>query len=224
MPDLRAVVIMDYQNVHLVGHSLYGRTRHLPRHETLLDPLLFAGALLRERNARQREGAAAAVLRRVEVFRGQPSSEHDPDGYARTLAQQSQWQRDRRVMVTLRPLKYEYQRDGAGGYVRDVYGNRITVGPPREKGVDVLCALAAVRAAQDPNVDLVIVASSDTDLAPSLDEIRRMGTAKVETFCWWDVAEQRGFQLHPTDRSRPVWNTRLREADFRACCDPTDYS
>ena len=35
----------------------------------------------------------------------------------------------------------------------------------REKGVDVLCALAAVREAQDPDTDLVILASSDSDLA-----------------------------------------------------------
>lgn len=208
--------------MHLVGHYLYASTRPLPLHETLVDPLLFAGSLLRERNGRQKPDQPAAVLRRIEVFRGHPSSEHDPNGYARSLAQKSQWQRDRRVTVTLRPLKYEYQRDGAGGFDRDVYGKRITVGPPREKGVDVLWALAAVRAAQDPAVDLVIVASSDTDLASALDEIRRLASAKVETCCWWDDQTRRGYQLHPTDRSRPVWNTRLRESDFRVCTDPTD--
>lgn len=148
MPDLRAVVIVDYQNVHLVGYELFPSTSRLPRHKTLIDPLLFAACVLRERNARQRPDQPPALLRRVEVFRGQPSSEHDPKGYARSLAQQSQWQRDDRVSVTLRPLKYEYQRDAMGGYVRDI---------------------------------------------------------------------------HPTDRSRPMWNTRLREADFRACADPTDY-
>lgn len=223
VPDLHAVVIVDYQNVHLVGHNLFSSTRRLPLHQTLVDPLLFAGRLLRERNARQRLDQPAAVLHRVEVFRGQPSPEHDPHGYARSLAQQSQWQRDHRVTVTLRPLKYDYQRDATGGFVRDIYGQRITVGPPREKGVDVLCALAAVRAAQEPSADLVIVASSDTDLSPVLDEVRRLGGAKVETFCWWDEETRRGYQLHPMDRSRPAWNTRLRELDFRACTDPTDY-
>lgn len=71
--DLRAVVIVDYQNVHLVGHNLYDSTRLLPRHKTLVDPLLFAGHLLRERNAAQRPGMAGAVLRAVQVFSGQPS-------------------------------------------------------------------------------------------------------------------------------------------------------
>jgi hypothetical protein len=32
-----------------------------------------------------------------------------------------------------------------------------------------------------------------------------------------------GYQLHPTDRTRPVWNTRLDEQAFRASWDLTDY-
>jgi len=223
MPDLRTVVVVDYQNVHLVGHHLYDSTRHRPKHESLVDPLLFAQNLLRERNAAQRPGMAHAVLRSAEVFSGQASPEHDPDSYARRQAQKAHWERDSRVRVTLRPLKYEYQRDGAGGYVTDEAGRRVVVGPPREKGVDVLCALAAIRAAQNPDVDLVILATSDTDLAPVIDEIRRLGTAKVETFCWWDGVRGVGYRIHPTDRSKPVWNTRLPEQAFHACRDVTGY-
>lgn len=75
MPDLRTAVVVDYQNVHLVGHRPYDSTRLLARHATLIDPLLFANHLLLERNAAQRIGMAAAVLSRVEVFSGQPSPE-----------------------------------------------------------------------------------------------------------------------------------------------------
>jgi len=88
----------------------------------------------------------------------------------------------------LRPLKYEYERGADGRPIRDVNGQRIVVGAPREKGVDVLCALAAVRAAQDSGIELVILASSDTDLAPALDEIRRLGTAKR---CSWRPYDER---------------------------------
>jgi hypothetical protein len=217
-------VIVDFQNVHLTGNGLFASTKLLPRHQSLIDPLVFAQRLLQVRNSRQLDGMATAALRRVEVFRGQPSPEHDPDGYARNLAQKSHWERDRRVSVTLRPLKYEYARDATGRHATDVHGRRLPVGPPREKGVDVLCALAAVRAAQEPATDLVIIASSDSDLAPVLDELRRLDCAKVETFCWYDPATRVGFQLHPTDRTRPVWNTRLNESDFHACFDPQDYS
>ncbi len=223
MGDLRASIVIDYQNVHLTGHELFRSTSHLRRHETLIDPLLFAQRLLRVRNARQSAGMSHAVLRRVLVYRGQPSPVHDTDGYARNLAQQSQWERDARVQVTLRPLKYEYLRDATGKHATDVHGNKIVSGPPREKGVDVLCALAAVREAQGPATDLVVLASSDSDLAPVLDKVRALGCAKVETFCWYDRETRRGYQLHPSDRTRRVWNTRLGEHDFRACHDLTGY-
>lgn len=36
--DLRTVVVIDYQNVHLTGHGLFASTRYLPKHETLVDP------------------------------------------------------------------------------------------------------------------------------------------------------------------------------------------
>lgn len=224
MTDQSAVVVMDYQNVHLVGHGLYDSTRARPKHETLVDPLLFAGSLIRERNAAQRPGMPHAVLRAVEVFSGQPTPEHDPDQYARRLAQKAHWERDSRVTVTLRPLKYEYLRDATGGFATDVNGHRIVVGTPREKGVDVLCALAAVRAAQDPAVDVVVIASSDTDLAPVIDEVRRLATAKVETFCWWDESRRLGYRIHPLDRSKRVWNTKLPEPVFHACRDVTSYA
>ena len=83
----------------------------------------------------------------------------------------------------------------------DADGNKI-VTQKREKGVDVLCALATVREAQDAANDLVILASSDTDLAPAIDEVQRLGYAKIETFCWYDSVSRIGYQLHPTDRTR----------------------
>ncbi|WP_020392186.1 NYN domain-containing protein [Kribbella catacumbae] len=221
--ELRASIVIDYQNVHLTGHSLFESTRRLPKHETLVDPLLFASQLLNARNSLQKPGMAHAILRHVLVYRGQPSVEHDPEGYARNQAQKSQWERDRRIRVTLRPLKYDYERDATGRQATDHEGKKIVKGPPREKGVDVLCALATVREANDPATDLVILATSDSDLAPALDEVRTLGTAKIETFCWYDEPARLGFQLHPTDRSRRLWNTRLNELAFRASWDRTKY-
>lgn len=210
--DLRASVIIDYQNVHLTGHGLFDSTRRLPRHETLIDPLAFAARLLPARNASQRPGYSAAVLRRVLVFRGIPANDHDSKAYSRALAQQAPRERDRCVQVTLRPLKYEYPRDSSGRIATDAAGKRMLAGPPREKGIDVLCALAAVREAQEEDVDLVILCSSDSDLVPAVDEARRLDTAKIETFCWWDSERKRGFRIHPTDRSQPIWCTRLDES------------
>lgn len=52
----------------------------------------------------------------------QPSPEHDPQGDAKSLAQKAQWERDRKVQVTLRPLRYEYARGADGRPVTDVHG------------------------------------------------------------------------------------------------------
>lgn len=222
--ELRASVIIDYQNVHLTGHDLFTSTTNWPRHATLIDPLRFANQLIATRNKRQRPGVGQpAVLRKVLVYRGQPSGEHDPDGYNRSQAQKAQWERDQRVTVTLRPLKYRYQGHVTGRPAHDINGVKIPIGRPQEKGVDVLCALATVREARNPATDLVILATSDSDLAPALDEVRIFGSAKVETFCWYDAQTKTKFQLHPTDRSRPLWNTQLGEMEFRASWDPTRY-
>jgi hypothetical protein len=80
-----------------------------------------------------------------------------------------------------------------------------------------------VREARLFDVDLVILASHDSDLEPAPDEALSLRTAKVETFCWFDPAQPGGGtrQLRPTTRT--VWNTRLGETAFKNCWDLTSY-
>jgi hypothetical protein len=132
---------------------------------------MFSNELIRQRNALMRPGYARAILQDVWVYRGLPSSEYDPHDNARSLAQRYHWERDRRVHVTLRPLRYRLERDATGRPLRDVNGN-VTITEKREKGVDVLCALAMVREAARPDIDLAILASHDSDLEPAIDEAR----------------------------------------------------
>ncbi len=68
--ELRTTVVIDYQNVHLVGHAAFDE--RLPKHETLVDPALYAGQLLAERNRRQRPGHPPAVLQKVLVTAASP--------------------------------------------------------------------------------------------------------------------------------------------------------
>ncbi len=221
MAELRAVIVVDYQNIHLTGHGLFASK--VPKHESLVDPLLYANELIRARNRAQTPGHEHAVLTRVEVYRGLPSAEHDPDSYARNLAQKAHWERDARVRVTHRPLKYEYVRDSEGSPAHGPDGKRIAVGK-KEKGVDVLCALALVREAANPDVDLVVLASHDSDLEPALDEALLLRSAKVETVNWYDPSQRyRCPQLRPEDRTRRLWNTRLMETEFHRCVDRTNY-
>jgi hypothetical protein len=88
------------------------------------------------RNAKQRREYRHAVLSRVLVYRGQPSDEHDPVIYAYSQAAKAQWERDHRVTVTYRPLKYYYEYGADGRPVVDVHGKRVYT-HKQEKGVDV---------------------------------------------------------------------------------------
>lgn len=220
-PPLRTAVVIDYQNVHLVGHDAFPCSRHLGRHESLIDPLLFSRGLINQRNLLMQPGFAKARLCDVWVYRGLPSSEYDPADNARSLEQQHHWERDHRVHVSLRPLRYRLERDATGRPVLDVNGN-VKIIEKREKGVDVLCALAVVREAARHDIDLVIVASHDSDLEPAIDEARVLGTAKIETFRW-SSPDDFVYQLRAADRSRPVWCTKLDEHAFSASWDLTPY-
>lgn len=221
--SLRCSVVIDYQNVHLVGHDAFPISRHRPRHECLVDPLLFSQVLLAARNSNQRPGYPVANLARVLVFRGLPSATFDSQDYGRSMAQRAHWKRDPRVEVELRPLRYSYDRDVRGKPAQRPDGSYI-VHSKREKGVDVLCALACTREARRPDIDVVILASHDSDLEPAIVEVRREGTAKIETFRWNspdDFIYQLGSGLPPGQRP---WCTRLDEGQFRQTWDLTPYA
>jgi hypothetical protein len=63
--ELRAAVIIDYQNVHLTGAALF--EPYKPKHECLIHPLHYASHLIRARNKSQRQGRPTARLERVLV-------------------------------------------------------------------------------------------------------------------------------------------------------------
>jgi hypothetical protein len=93
-----------------------------------------------------------------------------------------------------------------------------------EKGIDVLCALAVVREAQRADVDLVILASHDSDLEPALDEALALRSAKIETFSWYDPAQRHRIRQLRPGTGRSIWNTRLGESEFHNCWDLTNYA
>ncbi len=102
MEQLRASVVLDYQNVHLTARDVFrpGQDPHL----ALIHPVLFAKRAMQERNRRQREGHPHAAASRVLVFRGLPHVDHDTDQHRRCQAQRDSWV-DAGALVTLRDLK-----------------------------------------------------------------------------------------------------------------------
>ena len=172
---VRMAVVIDYQNVHLTAAQLFLPGR--PIEESLIDPFRFAKQLAKARN---KDGQHEVEVSRVEVFRGIPIPDDDPDGYRRNLEQQSQWEygHQNAVSVTLRPLKYNWEW---------MEGKKIPIrSSRREKGIDVMCALALVRLAQSGSYDIVALASRDTDLAPALDEAHKLQDSKIEWSKWYD--------------------------------------
>ncbi|WP_449407458.1 hypothetical protein [Microbacterium maritypicum] len=227
---LRAAVIIDYQNVHLTAHDVFDPRGD--RHDSLIHPMQFARRAVVERNDRQREGFPLAQLSCVRVFRGLPHVDHDWEQNRRCLDQQRQWVDDGAI-VELRDLKYRYRSGADGRPVTTVHGKKEPEGRGQEKGIDVLCALAAIHESERPDIDLVILASRDTDLVPVLDELhdRRQRDAdrysRIETVAWFNPryeveGTKSGGSLRPT-APRRIWNTNLGRAAYDASVDRNDY-
>lgn len=227
---LRTTFVIDYQNVHLTARDIFDPWGDA--HASLIHPINFAKRALVERNSRQRPGMPHAVVSRVLAFRGLPHVDHDWEQNRRCLDQATQWRTDGAI-VELRDLKYAFQRGADGRAILDVNGKKVPTGRPREKGIDVLCALACVRQAIDPDIDLVVLASRDTDLVPVLDELHDLraanpqGCAKIETVAWFDPQARMegrfaGGSLRPT-APRRIWNTNLDRSCYDASIDRHSY-
>ncbi|MGL5823574.1 MAG: NYN domain-containing protein, partial [Nocardioides sp.] len=147
--EQRVWLYIDYQNVHLSVRETFAPPG-TPHHRTLIHPGNYGDALMARRKAKGRIGA----LEKIQVYRGQPSSDREPGMASRNKAQHAEWARDPRVTVHSRPLRYPRH------WPDD---------PAREKGVDVRLALDFVRAAVDRSADVLILASRDTDLVPALE-------------------------------------------------------
>ncbi|WP_188710840.1 NYN domain-containing protein [Microbacterium faecale] len=227
---LRASVVIDYQNVHLTAYDVFNRRGE--RHDSLIHPMQFAHRSIAERNRRQREGYALATLHRTIVCRGLPHADYDWEQNRRCLDQKTEWEAAG-AEVHLRDLKYDFERDARGRPILDIHGKRIPQGRPREKGIDVLCALACLREAARIDVDVVILASRDTDLVPALDEVYDHHTlepqryARIETASWHNPTAQaegnRHFGSLRATSPRRIWNTNLDRACYEASLDRRDY-
>lgn len=223
---LRASMVIDYQNVHLTARDVFNPGADA--HHALVHPMAFARRAMLERNSRQREGYPHAVVDRVLVYRGLPHVDHDPAQHHRCLEQATQW-RAAGALVELRDLKYRHQQGADGRPVLDIHGRKVTIGRGQEKGIDVLVALACVREAQDPDIDVVVLASRDTDLVPVLDEVTdlwvadREHVARIETVSWYEKGAKDFGSLTATPPRR-LWNTNLDRACFDASLDRTVYS
>ena len=152
-------VFLDFQNVHLTGHYLYGGGNEPYR--CVPDPAQLADLIAARRN---RASSAEAVR----VYRGRPDPNLQPTPTAANDAQTSEWTRDRRVQVVRRQLNYRNWPQQ----------------PPQEKGIDVQIAVDLIHSAFTRTYDALVLFSSDTDLLPALETVVRLKLGHVEVACW----------------------------------------
>lgn len=207
-------VLIDYQNIHLTAHERFAPVG-VQKHETLVHPLKFAEELVKRRNALigqlqvggRRDVPPLGDLSHVTVYRGSPANKHDPVAYSRSQAQKSEWTRDSRVEVIYRTLRYRWS-DGLEDWIK------------QEKGIDVLAALDAYRLAVNGVYDVVILASHDTDLIPTLerfDSDKRAESGVLETAGWLRCKKIQA-------RGVRTWDTRLDGSDFVHSRDRKSYA
>lgn len=136
-------VLLDFQNVHLIGHWLFGRGNEPYR--CVPDPVRLADLIA---SRRKRPSVATAIR----VYRGQPNPQHQPTPAAANEAQAARWTRDRRVQMIRRQLNYR-------NWPQE---------PPVEKGIDAAIACDMMHLAFRKQYDALVLFSCDTDLLPAL--------------------------------------------------------
>lgn len=188
----RVAVLIDWQNSYKSARDAFD-LYNLPNEHGNYSPYELSRALAAG-NGRGDDGE----LWRTYIFRGLPSNERDPNGYAANRRQSAAWMRENQDVVIPRLRKLRYPRDESE--------------PPVEKGVDVELAITAVELTVTDACDVAIIFSNDGDLIPAVEAIARLkGSEAVETASW--VSEHYRNRL----RTKPaVFHHSVSERAFMA--------
>jgi uncharacterized LabA/DUF88 family protein len=190
----QVMVFIDYQNVTTTAFECFPRTA-ASRRFTHIDPIRFAELVVSRRRF-------PSELVGIRVYRGRPEPRRQPGLAAASDAQTAVWERDPRVTVVRRPLRYPK------GY---------PIERPQEKGIDVALAVDFVRLSIAGAYDVGIIASHDTDLMPALEMVSDLSLAHVEVSGW---ARRNRLSFPGT---KLPWHHSLGEGDYQQVCDDTDY-
>ena len=183
-------VFIDWQNTYKTAREAFGWTDY-PNEFGNYSPYQLA-RILAAGNGR----GAESVLVRVNIHRGLPSQKHDQRGYAANRRQSAAWiaESPEIVIPRLRPLRY----------------SRDPNEPPREKGIDVELAVAAVEWVLTDRCDVAVIFSHDTDLVPAIELLARLkGPDCVETASWASEHFNRRLRAKP-----PVHHHTISQAVF----------
>lgn len=185
---VKVAVFIDWQNTYKTAREAFG-WKDYPNEYGNYSPYQLARIL-----AAGNDRGAAAELVRLNVHRGLPSQKYDKTGYAANRRQAAEWMKENPEVVIprLRPLRYSHDQ------------------PPREKGVDVELALAAVEWTLTKQCDVAVIFSHDTDLVPAVEMLVRLkGQGCIETASWAAPYFKQRIRTKP-----PVYHHSISEAVF----------
>lgn len=202
----RVAVFIDYQNVYKGARSAFGYEDSTDFTHGQVFPRRL-GIVVTDRG---RAIDPERVLEKVVVFRGEPSGLHSPRGLAACQRQTRFWNAQNLVTAVTRPLKYYPNAWDSRGNVTDWIA--------REKGIDVLIALAMVVGAIRDEFDVAVVCSADSDLAPAVEQVREFGK-RCEVFGWRSKTWRSRLSVTPN-----VWCHWLDRTDYGRLYDGTDYT
>ena len=189
-----AHLFIDYQNVHFTAWECF-TSYGTQVWESLIHPGKFADQISAARDAR---GFEHVDFTKIHVYRGHPSRRNEPTQHARVQRQASNWTRDRRVEMNLRPLRYP--RDWPDE-------------PAVEKGVDVHLAIQVAQAAMEKWADVLIVATRDTDIVPALELVHKTDGVSLELATWAGQSELKLTQKTPVVRLDKGGYARSRDTN-----------
>ena len=188
---IQVAVFIDWQNTYKTAREAFGWDLDFPNEYGNYSPYRLAKLL-----AAGNERGAGGELVRVNIHRGLPSQRYDREGYAANRRQSAAWMRENPELVVprLRPLRYSRDPEHR----------------PREKGVDVELALAAVEWILTDQCKVAVVFSHDTDLVPAVDMLRRLkGGRCIETASWTSERFNQRIRTQP-----PVFHHDLSQEVF----------
>jgi NYN domain len=200
----KVVVFIDSQNLVRDARQAFHDPETDPPHIGHVHPGALGEMLLRV-------GGRNRILSQVRVYTGRPSNEKQQAAYQAFQKRKAAWEGSSvDVQVFPRTLRYPVN------WPKD---------PAREKGVDVALAVDLIRLILiDLEVDVGIVASTDSDLVPALQAVaespkaRAWGWPRVEGMVWKPLWHKR---LNLPGRS--LWCHGVEREQYEEVMDATDY-
>lgn len=201
MPDV--VVFLDAQNLYNDARRAFCQKTD-PATFGQVDPMRLGKLLCSRRPPGAKEDRE---LKEVRIYRGRPDSSKEPKTYGAHMRQCAAWEKAG-VTVIPRPLRYPRN------WPKD---------PPEEKGIDVQIAIDMVTMASNAELDVAILASTDTDLRPALEAffVLPFGEPKVIEVSAWKSAVFNKVLRIPEHH---VWCHFIEEGEYRAVRDSRDYN